>query len=103
MSSPPFALLTHDLVFLPSPSAANVQPYRTLFRKLHADPSFCQIAFGEGFQPISWTDNEVRAMLLTRDAALRWAVRGMGDFALGVLPVEREPAKQHSTICRARC
>lgn len=88
MSPSPFALLTHDLIFLPTPWAAEVQPYRTLFRKLHADADFCLTAFGEHFQPIIWTDEEMRTFFLSRDAALRWGVRGMGDFALGVLPAD---------------
>lgn len=86
----PFALVADGLVFLPTPSAAHVRPYRTLFRKLHADPAFCLIAFGELFQPVVWSDDEVHEFLLKRDAALRWGVRGMGDFALGVLPEDDE-------------
>lgn len=84
----PFALLTDQLFFLPSPSSGHVQPYRDLFRKLHADASFCQIAFGDHFLPVNWTDDEVKDVLLKRDAALRWGRRGMGDFALGLLPEE---------------
>ncbi|UNI21963.1 hypothetical protein JDV02_007901 [Purpureocillium takamizusanense] len=82
----PFALVADGLVFLPTPSAVHVRPYRDLFRKLHAEAAFCHVAFGQAFQPICWTDDEVHEFLLKRDAALRWGVRGMGDFALGVLP-----------------
>lgn len=85
---PPFALLTHDLILLPTPWAIEVKPYRTLFRALHADQAFCQVAFGPHFPPVYWTDDEVRTKILSRDATLRWAVRGMGDFALGVLPTD---------------
>lgn len=81
-----FALLTESFVFLPTPSSANVKGYRTLFRKLHADPAFCSIAFGEDFKPIIWSDDEVKEFLLSHDAAQRWGRRSMGDFALGLLP-----------------
>ncbi|KAJ6444331.1 GCN5-related N-acetyltransferase (GNAT) domain-containingprotein [Purpureocillium lavendulum] len=84
----PFALVAEGLVFLPTPSVAHLRPYRTLFRKLHADEEFCRIAFGAPWKPVSWTDEEVHQFLLKRDAALRWGVRGMGDFGLGVLPTD---------------
>lgn len=80
-----FALLTPYLILLPSPSAAAVKPYRTLFRKLHADAAFCAVAFGEDFEPIVWSDEEVKKFLLERDAATRWMRSGMGDFAVGSL------------------
>lgn len=93
MSPLPFALLTHDLIFLPTPWAADIQAYRTLFRKLHADAAFCHVAFGKDFEPFSLTDDEMRTFLLQRDVALRWDIRGMGDFALGVLPVDEASGK----------
>lgn len=80
-----FALLTSSFILLPSPSAAHIKPYRTLFRKLHEDAAFCAIAFGEGFGPIIWDDEEMKTFLLERDAAQRWMKSGMGDFAVGVL------------------
>ncbi|KAF7549288.1 hypothetical protein G7046_g8400 [Stylonectria norvegica] len=86
MTSAAFALLTDSLIFLPTPSSAHVQSYRTLFRKLHGDPVFCHTAFGDSFGPILWSDEEVKDMLLKRDGALRWGKRGMGDFAIGLLP-----------------
>jgi hypothetical protein len=88
MSPTPFALLTPDLVFLPSPAAVDVESYRTLFRRLNADPVFCNTAYGDAYAPLVWTDEEVRTFLLERDVAKRWNVRGMGDFALGLLPVD---------------
>lgn len=80
-----FAILLPSLILLPSPSAAHVKPYRTLFRKLHADASFCSVAFGEDFEPIIWDDEEMKTFLLERDTAIRWRKSGMGDFAVGVL------------------
>ncbi|GAD91902.1 hypothetical protein PVAR5_0485 [Paecilomyces variotii No. 5] len=93
MSPSPFALLTHDLIFLPTPWAADIQAYRTLFRKLNSDAAFCHVAFGKDFEPFSLTDDEMRAFLLNRDVALRWDMRGMGDFALGVLPIDEASGK----------
>lgn len=87
MATPsPLALVTPDLIFLPTPWAGDVEAYRTLFRGLHADAAFCDIAFGGHFGPVQWTDGETRRMLVERDGVLRWAVGGMGDWALGVLP-----------------
>lgn len=80
-----FALLAPSFILLPSPSAAHIKPYRTLFRKLHADAAFCAIAFGENFEPIIWEDDEMKAFLLEHDAAGRWMRSGMGDFAVGFL------------------
>lgn len=80
-----FALLTSSLILLPTPPAAHVRPYRTLFRQLHAFPDFCAVAFGEDFEPIIWDDEEVKRFLLGHDAAQRWGVSGMGDFAVGVV------------------
>ncbi|KAH8172512.1 acetyltransferase (GNAT) domain-containing protein [Sarocladium implicatum] len=86
MAAAPFALLAEDLFILPTPQALDVQPYRTLFRDLHADPDFCQVAFGPHFSPIVWSDEEVRDTVLRRDATLRWGNRGMGDFGLAIVP-----------------
>lgn len=80
----PFALISEDLFFLPSPSSRHVAAYRALFSRLHADADFCQTAFGDLFAPRTWTDAEVRE-IADRDARLRWDVRGMGDFALAAL------------------
>jgi hypothetical protein len=46
-----FALVAKDLSILPTPQASDVQPYRTLFHALHADPDFCLIAFQTHFSP----------------------------------------------------
>lgn len=86
MELEPFALITRDLILLPTPWAAEVVGYRTLFRKLHADPVFCRTAFGPEFDPLIWGDDEMRTFFMNRDVALRWQRRGMGDFAVGILP-----------------
>ncbi|CAH0027151.1 unnamed protein product [Clonostachys rhizophaga] len=89
----PFALLTHDLILLPSPWAGDILAYRTLFRKLNADADFCRVAFGADFEPLKWTDEEAIDWFVNKDTATRWAVRGMGDFALGVLPTDEKTGK----------
>lgn len=89
MEHKPFALLSGDVIFLPSPSSGHVQSYRNLFQKLHADAAFCQQAFGEYFKAREWTDDEVKDVVF-RDAESRWGSRGMGDLAMGIV---QEPFK----------
>lgn len=84
MEYKPFALLSGDVIFLPSPSSGHVQSYRHLFQKLHADAAFCNQAFGDYFKPRQWTDNEVKEVVF-RDARLRWGNKGMGDLAMGIV------------------
>ncbi|KAH6695189.1 hypothetical protein F5X68DRAFT_198058 [Plectosphaerella plurivora] len=99
MSPPsPFALVTSDIIFLPTPWAGEVEGYRTLFRKLHADAAFCQIAFGGLFGPVEWSDEETRRILIERDGAIRWGIRGMGDWALGMLPTNEDGSTAFHTL-----
>lgn len=85
----PFALVATDIILLPTPSSVKVQSYRDLFRKLHEDHSFCQVAFGDGWPARPWSNEEIEK-LLQADATHRWGVRDMGDFALGFLSEEQQ-------------
>jgi RimJ/RimL family protein N-acetyltransferase len=82
----PFAIITPTLILVPTPIAINVQSYRALYAKLHADPTFCTMAFAHHFPPTNWTDSETRETIHTRDVVRCWEKRGMGDFAVGLLP-----------------
>ena len=81
-----FAILTPTLILVPTPIAVNIQSYRELYAKLHADPKFCEMAFAHHFPPTNWTDSEMHDTIHTRDVVRCWQKRGMGDFAVGLLP-----------------
>lgn len=82
----PFAILTARLILLPTPVAISSKSYRALYAKLHGDPEFCQIAFGDHFPPQNWDDTETWNVINTRDIVRCWKQRGMGDFAVGYRP-----------------
>ena len=79
-----FAILTPRLIIFPTPVAVSSNSYRALYSRLHADATFCQIAFGEHFKARNWSDDETREVIETRDIARCWNPRGLGDFAVGL-------------------
>lgn len=80
----PFILLTPRLLLVPTPTAIATPAYVTLYRTLHASAEFCHMGFGTAFAPKSWTDDETRDVIQTRDINRSWARRGLGDFAVGM-------------------
>ncbi|KAH8894451.1 hypothetical protein GQ53DRAFT_744661 [Thozetella sp. PMI_491] len=85
-----FALLTNRLLILPTPTAVSLSSYRALYASLHANPSFCEMAFSHHFRAVSWSDAETREVINTRDIERCWTQRGMGDFAVGLRPAAIE-------------
>ncbi|KAJ5215456.1 uncharacterized protein N7498_001863 [Penicillium cinerascens] len=79
-----FAILTPRLIIFPTPVAVSSKSYRALYSSLHADATFCQIAFGERFKARNWSDDETREFIETREIARCWNPRGLGDFAVGL-------------------
>lgn len=79
-----FALVTPRLIIIPTPIAVASKSYRALYSGLHADPDFCQIAFGEHFKARNWSDSETREVIQSRDIERCWNHRGLGDFAVGL-------------------
>ncbi|KAH8594865.1 GNAT domain-containing protein [Bisporella sp. PMI_857] len=82
----PFVILTPNLVLVPTPTAISLSTYRDLYSSLHGNPSFCEMAFAHHFPARSWSDEEVHEVIRTRDVVRCWGRRGMGDFAVGLLP-----------------
>jgi RimJ/RimL family protein N-acetyltransferase len=84
----PFAILTPRLVLLPTPLAVSVAAYAALYAELHADPAFCTMAFGDSessFKPVDWTTDNLVLKKIEQEVYRSWDVRGMGDFAVGLL------------------
>lgn len=84
-----FALLTGRLILLPTPLALHVRGYTDLYAALHGDVEFCTMAFGTGpdsFQPVDWTTDDKVLEVVKREVTRSWEVRGMGDFAVGIIP-----------------
>jgi RimJ/RimL family protein N-acetyltransferase len=81
----PFFLLTHNLIFLPTPTAISLPAYRALYARVHADPVFCEMGFGPHFRARKWSDAETEEVIRTRDVGRCWKEKGMGDFAVGLL------------------
>lgn len=81
-----FAILTPRLIIIPTPIAISFSSYRALYSSVHADVAFCEMAFGHHFPPRTWSDEETRDVIQTRDIQRCWKRRGMGDFAVGLLP-----------------
>lgn len=80
--STPFVLTTKRLVIVPTPIAIRYASYVQLYGGLHASEDFCQMAFGPHFEARSWSNEETRDVIFTRDLGRCWKVRGMGDFAI---------------------
>ncbi|KAL4790902.1 GNAT domain-containing protein [Aspergillus venezuelensis] len=83
----PFLLLTERLILIPTPIAVHLPVYRALYANLHADPSFCNMGFGEHFPARQWSDDETQQVIETRDIDRSWKKRGLGDFAVGLREV----------------
>ena len=84
----PFLLLTASLIIVPTPIAISLSAYRALYSSIHANPTFCEMGFGPHFparQP-AWSDEETRRWIQECDIAKSWMERGMGDFAVGIIP-----------------
>lgn len=81
-----FALLTRDLILIPTPLAISSGSYLSLYASLHANTAFCEMAFGPHFPAREWSIDETREVVQTRDIERCWKRRGMGDFAVGRRP-----------------
>jgi RimJ/RimL family protein N-acetyltransferase len=92
MLFPPFIILTPRLILVPSPLAVSFPSYLSLYAALHADTAFCEMGFGNGFPAVTWTEEQTRESITTRDIVRCWGKRGMGDFAVGLRMQE-----QHDT------
>jgi RimJ/RimL family protein N-acetyltransferase len=80
----PFILLTDRFMLVPTPAAISIPAYTALYKALHASAEFCTMGFGASFAPRTWTDEETRHTIQTRDIDRSWARRGLGDFAVGM-------------------
>ncbi|KAF1359959.1 hypothetical protein EJ07DRAFT_24532, partial [Lizonia empirigonia] len=80
----PFILITPCLVIVPTPIAIRSDAYVRLYGSLHANPAFCQMAFGPHFPPVQWGDEGTREVIATRDLERCWKTGGLGDFAVGL-------------------
>jgi RimJ/RimL family protein N-acetyltransferase len=84
LSFQPFAILTPRLIIVPTPTAVTFSSYRALYSDLHANVAFCEMAFGHHFPARTWSDEETRDVIQTRDIERCWKKRGLGDFAVGL-------------------
>ncbi|KAI9148835.1 acyl-CoA N-acyltransferase [Paramyrothecium foliicola] len=84
LGKPDFVLFTPQLILVPTPIAVFSPSYRSLYANLHRNVSFCQMAFGDHFPAVEWSDEDTQQVIETRDIARSWAVRGLGDFAVGL-------------------
>ncbi|CAG8979911.1 hypothetical protein HYALB_00011275 [Hymenoscyphus albidus] len=75
-----------NLILVPSPLAITTSSYRTLYRSVHASPEFFMMGFGPSWPPKNWSDKETEAWMRRCDVDKSWGPRGMGDFAIGLLP-----------------
>jgi RimJ/RimL family protein N-acetyltransferase len=81
----PFILVTPRLILVPSPLAVSFRSYLSLYASLHANPVFCEMGFGSGFPAVTWSEEQTRESITTRDINRCWGKRGTGDFAVGLL------------------
>ncbi|KXG54446.1 Acyl-CoA N-acyltransferase [Penicillium griseofulvum] len=79
-----FAILTPRFVIVPTTIAVSFNSYRALYSELHANVDFCQMGFGHHFPARTWSDEETRNQIQTRDIERCWQRRGLGDFAVGL-------------------
>lgn len=80
----PFVLVTERLIVVPTPIAIEHDRYVQLYGSLHASEAFCQMAFGPHFVARSWSVEETRDVIFTRDMRRCWKPRGLGDFAVAL-------------------
>lgn len=84
----PLIILTTRLILLPTPLAISHPRYTTLYASLHHDAAFCAMAFGSSpgsFQPVDWISDNKVLEVIAAEVHRSWEVRGMGDFAVGLL------------------
>jgi hypothetical protein len=55
-----------------------------MYASLHANPAFCEMAFGNHFPVRVWTDDEIYKVIQTHDILRCWIPRGMKNFAAGL-------------------
>ncbi|KAJ5447501.1 Acyl-CoA N-acyltransferase [Penicillium cf. griseofulvum] len=79
-----FAILTPRFIIVPTTTAVSFNSYRALYSGLHANVDFCQMGFGHHFPARTWSDEETRNQIQTRDIERCWQKRGLGDFAVGL-------------------
>jgi RimJ/RimL family protein N-acetyltransferase len=79
-----FAILTPRLILVPTPIAVSFSSYRALYSDFHANVDFCAMGFGPHFPARTWSDEETRDVIQTRDIERCWRQRGLGDFAVGL-------------------
>ncbi|KAJ5824745.1 Acyl-CoA N-acyltransferase [Penicillium robsamsonii] len=79
-----FAILTPRFIIVPTTTAVSFKSYRALYSELHANVDFCQMGFGHHFPARTWSDDETRDWMQTRDIRRCWQKRGLGDFAVGL-------------------
>lgn len=82
---PTFALFTLRLILLPTPLAIKESSYLDLYAHLHGLPAFCMMAFGPDFPVQTWDISQSEAVV-QREISASWNRRGIGDFALGLIP-----------------
>ncbi|KAH6880638.1 hypothetical protein B0T10DRAFT_495063 [Thelonectria olida] len=80
----PLALITSNLILVPTPLSVSSSSYRALYAALHKDASFCEMGFGDHFPARAWTDQETYQTITGRDINVAWRNRGLGDFAVGL-------------------
>ncbi|TVY80406.1 hypothetical protein LSUE1_G003787, partial [Lachnellula suecica] len=92
----PFILFspTKNLILIPTPQAINSAAYRRMYAALHASAEFTSMGFGTSWGTRQWSDQECKEHIQTRDVTRSWEKRGMGDFALGILPLSHLSASQ---------
>lgn len=79
-----FAIQTSRLIILPSYLAIRNPAYRNLYSLLHVTPEFTRMAFGSDWGIRDW-DDEAITSIIQREIDASWRVRGIGDFAVGLL------------------
>ncbi|KAJ5542751.1 Acyl-CoA N-acyltransferase [Penicillium sp. DV-2018c] len=91
-----FVVLTPRLVLVPTTMAISFSSYRALYSDLHANVAFCEMGFGPHFPARSWSDEETRESIQTRDIERCWGQRGLGDFAVGLRGETTSQSDKHS-------
>ncbi|CAG7939445.1 unnamed protein product [Penicillium olsonii] len=101
----PLVLITPRLIIIPTPTAVSLSSYRALYSSLHANAAFCEMAFGHHFPPRTWSDDETREVIQTRDIQRCWERRDLGDFAVALLPAafQTDPCKELCIIKGPDC
>ncbi|CAI7594366.1 unnamed protein product [Penicillium glandicola] len=92
-----FAILTPRLIIVPTPTAVSFNSYRALYSELYGNVDFCQMGFGDHYPAVSWSDEETRDVIQTRDIERCWQRRGLGDFAVALRGPSTFEPDSHST------